>query len=378
MQFLPSFDSLQETTLFFAFSFLALVQILYTLFIFGKLAFYRERSILPETELPPVSVVIASRNEADNLFENLPYILEQDYPEFEVIVINHQSVDDSAHLLSAYQRQYPNLHVIEVARNPHLRPGKKLPITLGVKGAQYEHLLLTDADCKPASKNWIRSMASRFTAGKEIVLGYGPYIKRKGLLNRIIRFDTAWIGMSYLSMALSRMPYMGVGRNLAYTKEIFIHTHGFKSHYSLPSGDDDLFIQEAAKKRNYAINIESSSHSYSEAAESWGAWIRQKSRHYTTSDRYKVIKKWLLGIYPFTMLLMMVSFVILMFSTEFRWITLASFGLVLIVKWWIQGRCFNKLGEKGFVAYLPFWDLFYALLLPMIFFSGEKKRPNKW
>jgi poly-beta-1,6-N-acetyl-D-glucosamine synthase len=378
MQFLPSFDSIPETILFYAFSFLALVQILYTLFIFGRLAFFKERTLLPETELPPVSVVIAARNEADNLFENLPYILEQDYPEFEVIVINHQSVDDSAHLLNAYQRQYPNLHVIEVAKNPHLRPGKKLPITLGVKGAQYEHLLLTDADCKPASKNWIRSMASRFIAGKEIILGYGPYIKRKGLLNRIIRFDTAWIGMSYISMALSRLPYMGVGRNLAYTKDVFIHTHGFKSHYSLPSGDDDLFIQEAAKKRNYSVNLERSSYCYSEAAESWGAWVRQKNRHYTTADRYKVIKKWLLGIYPLTMLLMILSFVILMFSTEFRWVTLAGFGLVLIIKWWIQGRCFKKLGEKGFVPYLPFWDLFYALLLPLIYFSGEKKRPNKW
>lgn len=334
--------------------------------------------MLSEEELPPVSVIIAARNEADNLFENLPLILEQDYPEFEVIVINHQSIDDSSPLLLAYQRQYPHLHIIEIPRNQHLRSGKKLPITLGVKGAQYEHLLLTDADCKPHGKNWIRSMASRFIAGKEIVLGYGPYIKRKGFLNRVIRFDTAWIGMSYLSMALSRMPYMGVGRNMAYTKEVFIHVHGFKSHYSLPSGDDDLFIQEAAQKRNYTINVEKASNAYSEGSETWGAWIRQKTRHYTTSSKYNVIKKWLLGIYPLTLLLMLLSFVILMFSTEFRWITLAIFGLVLIIKWWIQGKCFLKLGEKGFVKFLPLWDLFYALLMPVIFFSGEKKPKNKW
>jgi cellulose synthase/poly-beta-1,6-N-acetylglucosamine synthase-like glycosyltransferase len=378
MQFLPTFESLPETVLFGFFCLMTVSQTLYVLFIFRRLAFFKESPTLEEADLPPVSVIIAARNEADNLFENLPYILQQNYPKFEVIVINNQSIDDSAHLLMAYQRQYPNLKVIEVARSPHLRPGKKLPITLGVKGAQFEHLLLTDADCKPSSNEWLRSMAGRFTAGKEIVLGFGPYMKRPGFLNRLVRFDTAWIGMSYLSFALSRLPYMGVGRNLAYTKELFNHVHGFKSHYALPSGDDDLFIQEAAKKRNHRINIDRQAFCYSEASESWSGWARQKSRHYTTSPKYGVIKKWLLGIYPFSMLLLMISFVILMFSTDFRWITLSVFGIVLILKWWIQGRCFVKLGEKGFVRYLPLWDIFYTLLMPVLYYSAEKKKANKW
>lgn len=378
MHLIPSFESIPETILFVVFAAMSLIQALYTILTFGKLAFFKEKAILPKEDLPPVSVLIAARNEADNLFENLPYILQQNYPEFEVIVINHQSVDDSAHLLNAYQQQYPNLRVIEVARSPHLRPGKKLPITLGVKGAKYEHLVLTDADCKPASNDWLSSMVSRFTAGKEIVLGYGPYMKRKGFLNRIIRFDTAWIAMNYMSLALSRVPYMGVGRNLAYTKDLFNEVHGFKSHYSLPSGDDDLFIQEAAHKRNYRINLDKSSYCYSEANETWPAWVRQKTRHFSTTDKYQVIKKWLLGIYPSSMLILLVSFVILMFSTEFRWIALLAFIIVLLLKWWIQGRCYIKLGDKGFVRFLPFWDIFYTVLMPVIYFSAEKKKPNKW
>lgn len=378
MQLLPKFDSIPEIIIFCVFASVALIQILFTLFIFMRLAFFKEKPVLTDNELPPLSVIIAARNEADNLFENLPYILQQDYPEFEVIVINHQSIDDSAHLINAYARQYPNLHMIEVARNPHLRPGKKLPITLGIKGARYEHIILTDADCKPAGNNWLRSMASRFTSGKEIVLGYGPYMKRKGFLNRLIRFDTAWIGVNYFSFALAKMPYMGVGRNLAYTRDLFSEVHGFKSHYSLPSGDDDLFIQEASKKGNYRINIDRQSYCYSEAAETWTTWVRQKSRHYTTTNFYKVIKKWLLGIYPLSMLILLISFVILMFSTEFRWLGLLVFSLVLLLKWWIQGKCFNKLGEKGFVRYLPLWDIFYTLLMPVIYYSVEKKKPNRW
>jgi hypothetical protein len=99
-------------------------------------------------------------------------------------------------------------------KNQHLKPGKKLSITLGVKGAKFEHLILTDADCRPASRNWLKSIAENFSNEKQIVLGYGPYKKEKGFLNRLIRFDTTWIGMNYFSMALAKLPYMGVGRNL--------------------------------------------------------------------------------------------------------------------------------------------------------------------
>lgn len=378
MQLLPTFESLPTTILFGLFSSVALIQLLYTIFIHGKLAFFKEKQILDSSDLPTLTVIIAARNESDNLFENLPFILQQNYPVFEVIVINHQSIDDSAYLLNAYQQQYPNLRVIEVAKSKHLRPGKKLPITLGVKGAKYDHLIFTDADCKPSSNEWLQSIAKRFTHGTEIVLGYGPYSRQKGFLNRLVRFDTAWIGTSYMSMALARLPYMGVGRNMAYTKELFNNVRGFKSHYSLPSGDDDLFIQEAAKNRNYRIDIESKSYSYSDASSTWSSWVRQKSRHYSTSNHYSVIKKWLLGIYPFTMLILLVSFVILMFSIEFRWLTLLVFSIVLFLKWWIQGRCFAKLGEKGFIAYLPLWDLFYTLLMPILFYSAEKKQTNKW
>jgi len=378
MQFLPSFEMGLITLIFYFFVGMAFFNLIYTFFIYGKLAFYKPKPTLNDASLPPVSVIIAARNESDNLYENLPFILQQDYPQFEVIVINHQSIDDSAYLLNAYSRQFPNLKIIEVSKSRHLKPGKKLPITLGIKGAKYDHLLFIDADCKPASTNWIRSMAAHFVPGKELILGYGPYKKEKGFLNRLIRFDTAWIAVSYFSMALSRMPYMGVGRNLAYTKSLFNSVHGFKSHYALPSGDDDLFIQEAAKKGNYTINLDKDAYSFSDAHASWGSWLRQKTRHYSTSDRYKVIKKWMLGIYPLTLLLMLISFVILMFNTDFRWLTLSAFLFIIVLKWWIQGKCLSKLNETSFIRFLPLWDIFYVLIMPVIYYTSESKKPNRW
>jgi hypothetical protein len=151
--------------------------------------------------------------------------------------------------------QYPHLRIIEVERSKHLGIGKKLPLTLGIKAAKSEHLVFTDADCIPKSNDWLQKMVENFSETKSIVMGYGPYQFEKGLLNKLIRFDTSFIAMNYFSFALAKLPYMGVGRNLAYTKSTFYEVHGYKSHYSISSGDDDLFIQEAAKRRNYTIEI---------------------------------------------------------------------------------------------------------------------------
>ena len=367
---------------FFSITFLSLlffasIQLLYVTIVFGRLAFYKEEEKKPQA-LPPISIIIAARNESDNLYENLPYILTQDYPEFEVIIVNNQSVDDSAWLLKALCLQHKNLRVVEIAKNKHLLPGKKLPITLGVKGANYENMLFTDADCRPASNHWLRIMAGSFSEKKQIVLGYAPYYKTKGIINKIIRYDTAFIGVSYLSMALVKLPYMGVGRNLAYSKKVFDTVRGFKSHYSLPSGDDDLFIQEAAVNENYTIQLSPDSFCFSMPATTWKSWIRQKTRHYTTSSRYNFIKKALLGIYPISLLMTWISFVILLSNANWWLIALIIFSLLLIIKWLIQGKCLRKLNEKRFAIAFPLWDLGHALLMPIMYNFSDHKRYKKW
>ena len=367
---------------FFSITFLTLVffasiQLFYVAIVFGRLAFYKEEEKKPQA-LPPISIIIAARNESDNLYENLPYILTQDYPEFEVIIVNNQSVDDSTWLLKALCLQHKNLRVVEIAKNKHLLPGKKLPITLGVKGAKYENMLFTDADCRPASNHWLRIMAGSFSEKKEIVLGYAPYYKTKGIINKIIRFDTAFIGVSYLSLALVKLPYMGVGRNLAYSKKVFDTVRGFKSHYSLPSGDDDLFIQEAAVNENYTIQLSPDSFCFSMPATTWKSWIRQKTRHYTTSSRYNFIKKALLGIYPISLLMTWISFVILLSNANWWIIGLIIFSILLIIKWLIQGKCLRKLNEKRFAMAFPLWDLAHALLMPIMYNFSDHKRYKKW
>jgi cellulose synthase/poly-beta-1,6-N-acetylglucosamine synthase-like glycosyltransferase len=378
INFIPEFGYNAGTYLFLSFAFFGLIHFLFVVLVYTRLAFHRDKKEAVKDKLPGVSVIIAARNESNNIYNNLPFILDQNYPEFEVIVVNHQSVDDSQYILDAYKRQFPNLRTIIVEKNVHLKYGKKLPLTIGIKGAKYQHMLFTDADCKPASSNWLRSMATSFTEKKQIVLGYGPYKREKGLLNRFVRFDTAWIAMNYFSMAKARVPYMGIGRNMAYTKNAFENANGFKSHYSLSSGDDDLFIQDAAKKKNYTINIDPDSFCYSKGARSWSHLLKQKSRHYTTADKYRVFKKLMLGIYPLTLLIMTGTFVTLMFDSNFIWLSLSIYLFILTTKWIVIGRSFSKLKESKFIAWLPFLDLIYSIWTPIMYYAVDKTDTKKW
>lgn len=325
----------------------------------------------------PVSIIICSRNEEDNLEKNLPKVLSQDYPTFEVIVIVDQTVDDSKHILRDLQVTYPHLRYIEMERNPHRKFGKKIPLTIGIKGAKYNHVLLVDADCYPSTDQWIKLMMSNYSEEKEIVIGYGPYERRKGFLNKLIRFDTTNIAATYLSFAKSKRPYMAVGRNMSYSRDTWFKVDGFKKHYYVQSGDDDLFMQDAARSRNVAIEIDKKSWVYSHPKTTWSGWVKQKQRHFTTATKYRFINKFFLGIFPSSMILMLVCFVILIFSFEWWLFMLSLLVLRYIIYWIIGGLLFKKLGQKDLVWAYPFLELVHYIIIPFIYYSTDR-RPDKW
>ena len=247
--------------------FSALIQILYYIFIYGKLFFYKRK--IPRVSKKPVSVIICAKNEEENLKKFLPGILAQDYPEYEVIVVNDCSTDGTALLLAEFKEKYPHLYYTTIEPDRKFMHGKKLAISIGIKAAKSEWLLFTDADCQPVSKSWISRMQENFSDKRQIVLGYGGYFKRKTLLNLIIRYDTAFIAATYFSYALAGIPYMGVGRNLAYRKSLFFEKKGFGSHKKLLSGDDDLFVNKHGRKKNIRIEISRDSHTLSEPEKHW-------------------------------------------------------------------------------------------------------------
>lgn len=205
--------------------------------------------------LPPVSVIICARNEAENLKNFLPRVLEQDYPKFQVVVVNDCSTDDTEIVLAQMKRQYDHLYFTSIPVDKKFFHGKKLALSIGVKAAQYDHLILTDADCYPASGNWLKNMTTKFSSKKELVIGYGKYEKRKGLLNLFVRYETFWNAVQYVGFVIAGKPFMGVGRNLAYKKSLFQGSNVFRSYLNVASGDDDLFINQMGNRTNTAVCV---------------------------------------------------------------------------------------------------------------------------
>ena len=276
------------------------IQILYYLFFYLRICIVK-RKPLQSIEEEPVSVIICAKNEEENLREFLPSILNQKYKNYEVIVVNDCSEDDSEFVLNDFLEKYPQkLRVSTIKKDRKFSHGKKLAVTIGIKAAKYEKILFIDADCKPQSDMWIHTMQQQFRNKTEIVLGYGGYRKKQGLLDKLVRYDTYAIAVNYMSFAHAGLPYMGVGRNLAYTKNIYNESSKFTTHYHISSGDDDLFVSEVGKKDNTSIVLSPDSFTRSEQVSSFKHWKYQKMRHLTTSPHYKFIYKFLLFLEPFS------------------------------------------------------------------------------
>jgi len=363
-------------SLYLVFSLTFFLQLIYYWVIFWRLGRYQQKE--PGANPSGISVVICAHNEFDRLQENLPLILDQNYPEFEVLVVNHASDDDTAFLLSALEEQYPFLKTIVIKEDLNFFSGKKFPLSIGIKSAKFDRILLTDADCRPASREWIYKMQSAFSSTNEIVLGYGPYHRKKGLLNKLIRFDTAHIAIQYLSYALAGFPYMGVGRNLAYVKELFYRNKGFIAHYKIRSGDDDLFINRVAGQKNTAIMVDPESYTFSDSKQTFGKWITQKKRHLSTARHYKFSHKFLLGLYAGSLWLF---YGLLILMLAFQWSVFPVLGLFilrLLSQYLVWSKCMKKLNEKDLVPFLPFYEIILLMLNTGFMISNVFRKSHQW
>jgi cellulose synthase/poly-beta-1,6-N-acetylglucosamine synthase-like glycosyltransferase len=358
------------------FAFVFLLQQVFYWVIFWRLGRYRqtENFAAPKS----VSVVICAHNEYHHLCETLPLILEQDYPDYEVLVVNHSSDDDTQYLLTDLEEKYPHLTTISIREELNFFSGKKFPLSIGIKSAKHDLVLLTDADCNPVSKDWIRHMQSAFMPKTEVVLGYGPYNRSAGLLNKLIRFDTAHIAIQYLSYALAGIPYMGVGRNLSYLKQVFYKNQGFIAHYRIRSGDDDLFINRVANRSNVGIMVHPGSYTFSDPKQTLGNWITQKKRHLSTSNLYKFKHKVLLGIYAFSLVAFYGLFILLL---SLNWSVIPVLGIFLlrlVTQYIVLAACMRKLNEKDLVPFIPFYEILLLVFNAGILISNIIRKPTRW
>lgn len=372
------------------FFFCWLIQMCYFWGLFSRLAFFKKNKYdNDKPKYEPVSVIVCAKDAYEYLINLVPKILSQDYPEFELVIVNDCSTDETTDYLKALVDVHPDINVVTLTQSLNFFHGKKFPLSMGIKSAKHDLLLLTDADCLPESDQWIKGMVGAYKNGTEVVLGYSPYFTRKGLLNKLIRFDTLYTAIQYLSMALARRPYMGVGRNLSYRRELFYKNKGFTSHYTIPSGDDDIFVSQVANKNNTRIFIDPNCRMESEPKHTFGNWIRQKRRHYSTANMYKPSTNIILGMLLSSRLFYYASAATLFcLSPAFYCNTscpvyyVAIGGLMLlhgISMDWIYIKSAKQLGEKKLgLLFTPVYDIFFTLFTTLLGLRNTLSKPKGW
>ncbi len=362
---------------FYVFIFVIALQLLYYLVIFGKFAFAKVTTGAPKRLA--VSVIVCAKNEAENVSRFVPLLAAQNYPDFEIILIDDASSDNTLDLFEEFEKQYNNVRLVKVVNNEAFWANKKFALTLGIKAAKNEYLLLTDADCRPDSENWISEMSSHFTLKKTIVLGYGAYEKiASSFLNKIIRFETMLTAVQYFSWAKAGKPYMGVGRNLAYKREEFFKTNGFIDHMKIRSGDDDLFINQAADKDNTTICFNPTSFTYSEPNTTYKDWFNQKRRHVSTATHYKAFDKFQLTLFYISQVMFFVLAIILLVFL-YEWIIVLSLiGFRYLFSWLVLGFSSGKLKEKDVMYWFPIIEIVVIFTQMNVFLTNIFSKPVHW
>jgi len=352
------------------------IQLFYYLFFYSRPGFAKPGT--KKAASSPVSVIICAKNEANNLRQFLPSILTQDYPEYEVIVVNDCSEDDTQNILEEFQERYSHLKVSTIKKDPKFKHSKKFALLIGIKAASHEWLLFTDADCYAESTGWLSAMQKNFTKNTDIVLGYGGYRQEKSLLNKYIRYETTFIAMQFLGFAMAGIPYMGVGRNLAYRKSFFFKNRGFSSHFNLVSGDDDLLVNMLARKDKTKTEYLKQSHIRSVPKTSFIEWVKQKKRHLTTGLYYKKKHKILLGGEVISREFFYATFVYLIATnTLLPWI-LGAFVFRWICQLTVYKYALIKLEERHLLLYSLIFDILSPFLNLGIFITNlsMEQRPS--
>ena len=328
-----------------------------------------------ETDTPPLSVILVAKDAASDLQKNLPAILEQDNPEFEVIVIYEQSADDNCEdVLKLLQEKYPHLHHSFIPDSARYISHKKLGITMGIKASHYDWLVFTEPNCRPESNQWLRKMARNFTSNTDIVLGYSNYEKTKGWFNRKITFDTMLNSMRQLGRAIGGHPYTGCGRNLAYRKSLYYNQKGFASHLNLQRGEDDLFVNRTANKKNTRIETSPESIVRITAPHFKKNWAEDKLSYNMTSHYFKGISRYVMGFETCSRLLFFLAFIAcLVYGIWIQnWKTVGIASFLWLIRFVLLLVVFRKtsiaLGERKFYSTLllfdwmqPLWNLRFKI-----------------
>jgi len=363
--------------IFYVFIAIVVIQVIYYLGIFSKFAFAKPQVATPKRI--PVSVIVCAKNEVEKVRQFIPLLASQNYPDFEIVLIDDASSDETLDIFEAFEKEYSNVRLVKVENNEAFWGNKKFALTLGIKAARKEYLLFTDADCYPSSQDWITQMSSQFTMSKTIVLGYGAYEKEKNsFLNKIIRFDAMFSATKYFAWAKTGRPFAGEGRNLAFKKEEFFRVNGYINHMNIRSGEDALFINEAATAKNTTVCFTPESFTYSEPKKKFKEWFTQKRRQAFTATFFKPFDKMQLRLFSISQLLFIILAIVLA-ALQYDWRFLVpAIVFRYIVTWIVNGYSAAKLGEKDTVYWYPVIEIILIFTQLNVFFTNLFSKPVHW
>ena len=275
------------------------IQVIYLLIIFGRTAFSKPQKANSDPQKEEgVTVLVSAHNEFKNLKTLIPKLFEQDYPTFDVMIVNDRSTDRTKRLLEEMMSIYPRLRSVTIKYTPTHVTAKKFAMTLGIKVSKNDVILLTDADCIPNSDQWIRKMTAPVRQeAKTFALGFSGYEKAKGFLNNWIQYETLLTALYYLSFGLWKAPFMGVGRNLCYRRSFFMEVKAFKGFWHVEGGDDDLFVNQYATGKNTAIVMDPEANTTSKPKVTFKEYMVQKKRHLHAGKYYRSEDKQKIGFF---------------------------------------------------------------------------------
>lgn len=355
------------------------IQLVFFLLIFSRLNWYNDpKSKEGESNYRGVSVIVPAHNELFNLQNLIPVLLKQNYPNFEIIIVNDRSIDGTSDYLDRNYVFHPIVKTLHITQKEAGVDPKKMALTSAIQAAENEILLITDADCLPKSEFWIREMTAPLQGKKQMVLGFSSYIERPGLLNKLIRYETLYTGIQYLSLSLAGQTYMGVGRNIAYTKTLFWSQKGFKSFEHITGGDDDLFVQHRATINNVAIKISSESHTVSYPKTTWKEWYVQKTRHLSVGKYYKGKHRFLLGFLTASHFAFYITLAILLINGSWPKIGIIGYALRTLLLIFIFTGISKKLEVKLSAISLPLLDVLNLINYMVVGIKAVVSRNIKW
>jgi glycosyltransferase involved in cell wall biosynthesis len=333
-----------------------LIQLYYYLFIFRKVGSKRRTQATEHTG-EPVSVIICVKDDSINLSKILPLLLQQNYPEYEVIVVNDNSSDDSEEILKLAQNQYPHLQIRNLVAHKSVH-GKSVVLGVGIKAAKYNRIVVTDVACLP-STDWLKSVSTGFDS--EIVMGYTRYIA----VGKFVRIANYYESLFQLGYALNRRPYTASGENDSFRKELFF-AKGFNPLLRKPEKVEQVFFNSVMNKTNTSVVLLPDAIVASEKHLSVGNWclecslnlfskrlFRRGARHVKSPE---MISKTLFYISCIVAIIMSINETPLLASI------VGVFLLRLIIQIFVFVSTQKRLGEKRLLLHTLLWD-FYSIIV---------------